>query len=270
MKLECLIALERLDEIDAVVQEADAQGMMTGLGHEMLGLLAFRAGHLQDACDHFVRSLDPQTPEGLWGRPAAVRWETAMHLADVQWLLGEQDAALTTARGTFDVVPSERKQAVGSQIAKMCLEAGRNDDAHQWLKAVLPHTPDSVPAHLQVLDCWLKLPADVLRSATYGDFDASVASEEWQTAYEAALGLPLRRAAGAARVLRLAAYFTREGAADAAVDLLERLLDNGSSEPLVYFELYKALTALDRFADAAEALALFEQLQGANSLAVAA
>ena len=87
------------------------------------------------------------------------------------------------------------------------------------------------------------------------------------------MGLPLRRSAGAARVLRLAAYFSREGAPDAALDLLERLLDNRPSEALVYFELYKALTALERYADAAEALALFEQLQpgsGASVLSVAA
>jgi glycosyltransferase involved in cell wall biosynthesis len=274
MKLECLLALDRpIEDIEVVAQEAEAQGMMTGLGHEMLGLLAFRLGRLADARDHFARSIDPQTPEGLWGRPAAGRWETGMRLADVHWLMGNHEVALASARRTFDEVPTERKHTVAYQIAKMCIEAQRFQDGHSWLKTALRFAPDTVPGHLEVLDLWLKLPADILSSAAYGDFDASVAREDWQTAYEAALGLPLRRAAGAARVLRLAAYFTREGAADAGLDLLERLLDNRPSEPLVYFELYKALTALDRFTDAAEALALFEQLQGgagASTIAVAA
>ena len=140
---------QSIEEINAVAEEAEAQSMMTSLGHEMLGLLAFREGRLEDARDHFARSLDPEAAEGLWGRPAAMRWETGMRLADVQWLHGQAREALASACRTFEEVPAERKHSVAYQIAKMCTEAERSEDAPHWLKAACGTRPIPSPS-----TCW--------------------------------------------------------------------------------------------------------------------
>jgi hypothetical protein len=72
--------------------------------------------------------------------------------------------------------------------------------------------------------------------------------------------LPLIDLAAVASLVGLAQCLTDLGAPDAALDLLERVIDADVRDALVYWQLVRALTALDRYEDAANALLLLEHL----------
>jgi tetratricopeptide (TPR) repeat protein len=92
--------------------------------------------------------------------------------------------------------------------------------------------------------------------------DSAVSALHWQAAYDAAMQLPLVDLAAVGSLVGLAQCLTDQGAADAALNLLERIIDADVRDPLVYWQLVRALTALDRYEDAANALLLLQATSG--------
>jgi predicted Zn-dependent protease len=126
--------------------------------------------------------------------------------------------------------------------------------------------PDSLRAHLELLDLELSVPAETARAGRFGTLDYALSTGDWQTAYDEAVRLAPIDLAAVARLVRLAENLTGQGAPDAAVDVLEQAIDAQTSEPLVYLHLARALVALGRHQDAADALTLVETLRGAEPL----
>jgi tetratricopeptide (TPR) repeat protein len=139
-----------------------------------------------------------------------------------------------------------------------------------WAARARQYAPQDLPSQLELLDLELSLPAESLRVGPFAGLDRAMCKGDWQAAYDAAVRVGLDSSAAVARLVRLAGYLTEEGAADAALDLLERVLDTQTAEAAVYWQLVRVLTALGRPDQAAEALEVLESLGAAEPLAQAA
>ena len=86
----------------------------------------------------------------------------------------------------------------------------------------------------------------------------AIARDDWQLAYEAALALDLESSGAVARIVRVAGSLREQGAAEAALDLLSRGLDNGSANERIYLLLVQTLKDVGRFDEALEVLELLK------------
>jgi hypothetical protein len=103
-----------------------------------------------------------------------------------------------------------------------CIEAHQYAAAYRWAAHAHEHSGDVLDQHFEVVDRVFTLPAQVSRKGVYAALDGAVARENWQKVYDEATRLRLDDLAGLARVLRVSQRFVDEGAADAALDLLNR------------------------------------------------
>jgi predicted Zn-dependent protease len=158
-------------------------------------------------------------------------------------------------------MPADHRRVVALKAVDRGVQAGQFAAAYRWAARAHELTAtDDLDQHLEIVDREFALPAETTRTGTYAAFDRAVSRQNWQKVYDEASQLPLAEMAAVARLLRVSNTFIDEGAPDAALDLLERALDAYPRESMVYWSLIRALNALGRHAEAADALAVLESL----------
>jgi hypothetical protein len=96
------------------------------------------------------------------------------------------------------------------------------------------------------------------------ELEQAIVREEWQTAYDRAMALPLGGSSAKAQLLLVGDRLRESGAPDAALDLLERVLDTSSPSIPVYWRLTQTFTDLGRYDDAAMAADALRNMPGAG------
>jgi glycosyltransferase involved in cell wall biosynthesis len=262
MWLESLFGLGRWEEAEEVLSRAASVGAVSAYAYEMCGIAEEFRGRPAEALAHFHKARQGGLPEGLWARPTGDEWKMGTRIADCEWALGHYKRALTELEHVLPEVPAERRAPIALEAVSKSYKEHQYAAAYRWTtKAHELVARDNLKLHLEIVDAVNSIPARTSRTGDFAALDRAVASHNWQAVYDEARQIPLDSVAGLARLLRVADGFISEGAADAALDVVERTLDAFPQEQLVYWTLIRALNALGRHEDAAGALAVLESLQ---------
>jgi tetratricopeptide (TPR) repeat protein len=198
-----------------------------------------------------------------------------LHLAVVEERSGFLEGALDNLLQAFGDVPTEHRFSVAVLATRF---AARHDAnlARDWLERTLDCAPNDLDAELSILELRLTIPAliefhsaDELLVA----LDRALVQQEWQAAYDLAMHLQLHELAALARVLYLANCLRERGAADAALDLLDRAIDVHPRTRALNWLLTSVLIDLDRYDDAhiaVEVLQLLRREEQSSTPALAA
>jgi tetratricopeptide (TPR) repeat protein len=260
MWLEALLGLGRDDEAARVLAEAEKADVVSSYAYDMIANRELRANHTATALELFLKARNPKLPIGLWGHLSGSQWQQWTRIADCYWSLGHYKRALAELEQAITLVPEDQRRSLSLTVFDRCVEEHQDTAAYRWAAHAHEHSGDDLDQHFEVVDRVFALPAQASRKGVYAALDGAVARQNWQKVYDEATRLPLDHVAGVARVLRISQRFVDEGAADAALDLLNRAIDAFPREPRVYWSLVRALNALGRHADAADALAVLESL----------
>jgi len=98
----------------------------------------------------------------------------------------------------------------------------------------------------------------------------AMAAEDWQSAYDVALSLEVEKAGSVGRLLHVATGLKHAGASDAALDILNRVLEAADLPHSAYWLLVTTLTDVGRYEDADATLELMRLRGIAPAPAVAA
>ena len=264
--IESLINLDDEENLTRVAQQAEAVGELSALAREMLALHDLRKERFVSAKRHLLRALDPTAPMGIATPPGAGGWRALLLLAETDERLGEPAAALSHLEAAFAALPQRLRYNVATQAAKLSWSMRRYAETDRWLLHATQAVPSDLGAHQVLLNMILEaLSRDValIETAVAGPLERALAAEEWQDAYDLAMALPLGTPGALARVLFLAARLRKEGAPEAALDLLERATGVYEPSQQLYWHLLQTLKDLDRLDDAEVALDALRQLSGA-------
>jgi tetratricopeptide (TPR) repeat protein len=275
--LEALIALGDTRSIDRVARRGELAQALSPAARELLADFNTRRGRLTEARRQLMLALDPHaSPFGLVRPDGVGGWRTRLHLALVEEGSGLLDRALDNLSQAFADVPTEHRFCVAVLATRM---AGRRDAnlAPDWLERAVDCAPKDLDAEVSILELRLSIPG-LIESCSSDEslveLDRVLLQQEWQAAYDLAMRLPLDELAALARILYLAACLRERGAADAALDLLDRALDVHPRTRAVYWLLTSVLIDLDRYDDAHVAVEVLQLLgheqQSASSPALAA
>ena len=260
--LEALITLGDVRNIERVARRGEAAQALSPAAREMLADYNERRGRLTEARRQLVLALDPRvSPFGLVRPEGVGGWRTRLHLALVDEQLGLVEQALQDLSRATDELPDEHQFNVAVLGARIAARRGARV-ARPWFERAAACAPDSLDAHAALLELRLAIPEliDTTTDDSFSALDRDLANQEWQAAYDAAMRLPLEDLAALARVLYLAGCLRERGAADAALDLLDRALDAHPRTRPVYWRLTSVLIDLDRYADAQIALEVLQLL----------
>lgn len=271
MRLEALHALGRWDEATGVLEDAEKSHAVSSYAYEMVANHELLRDRTAAALEYYVRARDPQLPDGLWCRPQGEEWQLRTKIADCRWTLGRHRRALAELEQALPEIPDNTRPVVALTAIHRCLRVNLFAAAYRWaMKAHDLAADDDLKLQLEIVDLVNTIPPRTSRTGAFAALDRAVVSENWQAVYDLARTLPLEGSAVLARLLRIATQLSDEGAQDAALDLLERALDAWPREPRVYWNLARTLNALERHAEAADALSVLESLPDAETLLQAA
>jgi tetratricopeptide (TPR) repeat protein len=269
MWLEALIAVGDEAALEQVTRAAEEGNALSALSREVLARYEMESGRMGAALRHLLAGLNPEAPAGVTTPPGVGSWHTRILLAQTYERLGEPVAALAQMDSAFMELPFGRRYEIARQSAQVAFLTGNYGEANRWLMRAVRAAPDELDAHQDLLRVALDV---VRRSPEFGSpLEQALAAEDWQSAYDAGMQLPLGTSAALARIIFLATRLREEGAPDAALDLLERAVEAYTPSRPLYMLLMQTLKDLDRFDDALAAIEVMQQLPDAEkSLGVAA
>ncbi len=250
----------RLDEVAYRAERDDA------LSCEALGLLAAheeRRGRLAEAERYLLVALENRSSEGPYHLPGAGSWRTRLQLAHVYEVAGDVPRALEQLAPAFEQAPPGVRHKAALTALLLAVRADDPAPARHWRRLATETTPDEEVVQGELFELSRAIPA-ADDAEVEGDpsaaLDRACGAGDWQRAYDAATSLPLDGSAGLVRVLFVATKLHEDGAPEAALDLLERLVDAYPPRPDVYWLLVQALKQVGRYEDALAALEIVRQL----------
>jgi tetratricopeptide (TPR) repeat protein len=260
--LEALIALGDTHGIARVARRGEVAQALSPAAREMLAEYNERRGRLTDARRELVLALDRSvSPFGLVRPDGVGGWRTRLHLAMIDQQLALLDEALAELSTAHADVPLQHRFSVA--VLATQIAAGHDAAlARQWLERAVACAPDDLDAEMALVQLRLAVPdftVDV--DDTLVVLDRALAREDWQTAYDVAVRLPLGKLGALARVLHLARCLCERGAADAALDLLDRALDVYPRSRPVLWLVMSVLIDLERYEDAQTAVEVLQLLR---------
>jgi tetratricopeptide (TPR) repeat protein len=176
--------------------------------------------------------------------------------------------ALTDLADDYSELSDEHHFGIALLAARMALQH-LPTAVHGWLARANQSVAQEVDAHLVLLHMRLAAigNADLQCTDRFGGIDSAVAVGDWQAAYDYAMQLTLDDLGGLARMLHLAACLREQGAADAALDVLDRALDAFPRNEPVYWLLVSVLMDLEQYDDALTAIEVLQLLRRNRRLA---
>lgn len=270
--IQALLTVGDSDALNRVVAAAEEAGGLSAIGRHLLGECAAEQGRLHQARSWLQSALDREAPRGVFESAGIGGWKTHFRLAEVLDRLAEHDQALAQMEMALRDAPEAHRQLVARTAVQIALVGAGPDQVRTWLVHAEAALSDSVDDHLELLQA-------VLTAAQHGavglagvlsELDQALANANWQVAYDACLAVPVSGAKEVARVMLLASKLREEGAADAALDVLNRALDLHPSSPRFHWLLVRVLSDLDRYEDALNASEVLKHLPGGEKLLAAA
>jgi tetratricopeptide (TPR) repeat protein len=262
--LEALIALGDARSIDRVARRGELAQALSPAAREMLADFNARRGRLTEARRQLALALNPNaSPFGLVRPEGVGGWRTRLHLALVEERSGLLDGALDNLSQAFGDVPTEHRFSVAVLATRFAARQDANL-AREWLERTLDCAPKDLDAELSILELRLTIPALIefhSNDESLVAVDRALVQQEWQAAYDLAMRSQLHELAALARVLYLANCLRERGAADAALDLLDRAIDVHPRTRAVYWLLTSVLIDLDRYDDAHVAVEVLQLLR---------
>ncbi len=271
--INSLIASGSTGQLAAVEQEAEAANALSSKARELLADHAMRVGQYARAERHLLKALSGGQHEGILRYPGAGGWGTRVLLARLYEQLGNARGALAQLEQALDDPEAPDRAQLARDAAQLAARLGDSETTQRWFAYSAQHTPEDVESHyllaaararalsgLLVADQLERLPA----------LERAVLAGDWQAAYDAALAAPAGDAASAARALFVAGRLYQQGAPDAALDLLEPLLDAAPTSTRLYWLLVRVLADLGRHDDALRAVEVLRHLPGGDRVPLAA
>jgi tetratricopeptide (TPR) repeat protein len=234
--------------------------MLAPAGRGALAAEAVRRGLLDEAERHLLAAVGPDQPIVQVQMPGIGSWLTRLDLVNLYTATGNLAAALQQVDLVLADPHVPNPSAVATTAARLALQANDPHRLGRYLQS-LPMPADSdLDGHLRLLEMRVAATPNQAALRTLPPTDRAIALDDWQAAYEAALALTGATMAEAARMIFVAARLHEKGAPDAALDILERLLDAQPFLPQLQFLLSRVLTDLGRFDDALAAHEILQQL----------
>lgn len=271
--VNALLQSNRIKDLDAVVAIADDANMLSPKVREVLAGWYRKRGMLPEAEQQLKKALDPTCIASLTNHPGAGGWAARLALADLYETLGrprEALAELELALAAPDLLPRAR---ASRSAARVCFSLGDTAATRRWLAEAKRHTRADFDDQIELLQLRLDLAASAAGRAQLNDLtnlEDAISRGDWQLAYDTALQAPLGDPLAYTALLHLADRLHREGAPDAALDVLNRVLSDRPEWPRVYWLLMRILAAVARYDDALAAAEILRDLENSRQAGVAA
>lgn len=215
---------ERLSEAKSLIEKALALEPDNPMIIDSLGWVEYRLGNHRKALE-LLEAAYNDFPDS----------EVAAHLGEVQWVLGQRDAALTTWKLALLSTPDSTE--IRDTLTRLRVSRATVDNFTLPAQALTPATPSSeAPAH---------------NAATYIEY--LIANKQWQPLYD--LLAPVTAQTRNPDLMQLQAYVSSElGRLDEAETLLRQVIESHPENAMVYNDLGYMLTVHTDRLDEAKAL----------------
>jgi tetratricopeptide (TPR) repeat protein len=259
--------LKDSDRMWAIVEEAERAGALTvGARCELAQDLVAR-GLYAEAARQLVLALEPGHRTGQLSAPGIGGWLTRLDLSRIYERMDNPQSALRQVELAFADPELVDKGEAAASALRLSVQIGDLSNLARYLEVATPPGEDDLAGHLQRLELRALTAPTPTTLRLVSPIDRSIALRDWQAAYDAALSLHGRRTPDAARLLFIAGRLQRAGAPEAALDLLERLLDDQPALPQLHQALIQVLADLHRFEDALAATEILQTLLASEAAA---
>lgn len=254
MLIKALAAVGDLAGVDDVARRGEAHNLLSADAREALATIEQGRQRLDLAEQHLLRALEPRQPVGVTNDDGIGSWATRLHLAQIHEGLGQPERALEDLDDAFVDLGQRQRGHVALEAAALALRCSAFEPAEQWLRRAAQHLEPTGAAEQRLMDLQIDLFKRRAQATLPADpslaIEFAVAREDWQTAYDVAQRLDIASPGNVSRLLRVATGLKQAGAPDAALDILDLLLDAADLPQAAYWLLLSTLIEVGRFADA--------------------
>jgi glycosyltransferase involved in cell wall biosynthesis len=265
MLIKALAMVGDLAGVDEVALRGEAHNLLSADAREALARVEERRKRLDLAEKHLLRALEPGQPVGVSADEGTGTWATRLHLARIHESRGQPHLALEDIAAAFGDLDHAQRGHVALEAAALALRFSVFEPAKLWLARAARYMDQTETAQQRLMELWIELFKRCPQAAAQTDhglpIEAAVARQDWQSAYEAALSMDVESPRGIGQILYVAHGLKQAGALDAALDVLDRVVENPDLPKTGYWLLVSTLTAVGRYEDADAALNLM-QLRG--------
>jgi tetratricopeptide (TPR) repeat protein len=258
--INALIQTGQEAELDHLVAEADRANLIATKARELLAAYSRKRGRVDEAERHLLSALDPGCASALTVYPGAGGWSARVALMDLYAATGRAALAMQQAELALQDAGLLNRARVAGDAARIAAHLGRAQAVMRWLSEAAAHTSDEYESQSELLQLRLKL----LTPEDLSSVEQALVQRDWQLAYDRAIGIPLDSAFASAVVMYIAECLQAEGAAEAALDLLQRTIDSRPHWTRVYWLLVQVLAKLGKYQDAMAAVEVLRQLEASE------
>jgi glycosyltransferase involved in cell wall biosynthesis len=264
-----LVVVGNATELDRIVPEADRANLISCKARELLSAHYRKRGRTDEAERHLLAALEPSCARGLTYYPGAGGWAARVALADLYEAIYRADLALPQLEMALADAELLNRGQTARSAARVALNLGDAAKAARWLSESRRHAAADFDTQVDLLKLRVSL-AERADLDEVSPVERALIARDWQAAYDASRSAPLDDAFESASVIHVAERLHEQGASDAALDLLERVMEARSDWPKIYWLLMQVLAALGRYDDALAAADVIRQFEQPGALPAAA
>lgn len=271
--VNALLQTQAVDELDELVPAADRANLLSPKVREVLADWYRRRGLTDEAERQLRAALDPTCVRSLTDHPGAGGWSARLALASLYEERGRPRDALTQIEIALTAPDLLHRGRAARSAARMSFALGDMAAARRWLAEARETTRVEYDEQSDLLRLRLTFASSasgISYLSDLSDLESALSRGDWQAAYNAAMRTPVGSPLAAASAVYLAEQLHGAGASDAALDVLQPVLDAQPDWPKVYWMLMQVLAAVGRYDDALAAADVLRALEGGSALATAA
>jgi glycosyltransferase involved in cell wall biosynthesis len=264
------IRLQDHEHLRLIVDEAELAGMLSVGARAKLANDLVQRGLYAEAAQQLLAAVRPDQPSAMVSQPGVGGWLTRMDLARIYAHMGDAEAAGRQLELVFADPEVRQRSAVMKAAVRLAIEVGDVASMSRCLEFVSEPDEADLEGNMELLALRALARPPVRSRRILSSTDRAITHGDWLAAADAALQLPGRTMADAARLLFVAARLVADGAPAAALTLLEHLYDAQPELPQLHSALTKVLTDLGRYDDALAANEILQELLAAHQRSAAA
>jgi tetratricopeptide (TPR) repeat protein len=254
--------LKDYDRLRRLVDAAERAGALSATARGTIAEDYVARGQFAEAEQQLLAALMPNQPPEQVRQPGVGGWLTRLELARMYGRMGNPQAALhAVERVLLDPEAGDRTELAQTAV-RLAVQVGDMVSLWRCLDTVSLPDEDDFDGHLRRME----LRSDAvpgrgdLRSRSPVEHAILVSGPTSIAAYNAVLGLNGTTVVEAAHMLFVAARLHGGGELQAALDVLERLLDAQPGLPQLHLLLIRVLTGLERYDDALASNTILQSL----------